>query len=82
MSNETLVINDSRLNPLLEGNAAVTDLGVIAYLGEPVRSGDGEILGSLCVIDTVARDWSADDIVVIGDLARIVKIQCWCTFYR
>ncbi len=72
-SNETLVIGDSRRNPLVERNAAVTDLGVVAYLGEPVRSVDGEVLGSLCVIATVARDWSADDIAVIGDLARIIE---------
>jgi two-component sensor histidine kinase len=72
-TNETLVIRDSRSNPLVERNAAVTDLGVLAYLGEPVRSGDGEVLGSLCVIANVVRDWSADDIVVIGELARIVE---------
>lgn len=38
-SDQTLVIDDARLSDLVSTNAAVTDLKVIAYLGEPVRSG-------------------------------------------
>ena len=45
-------VNDRRIHD----NSAVADLGVAAYLGVPVRSSDGHILGSLSVIDNEPHD--------------------------
>lgn len=72
-SNDTLVIEDARRDPVVERNLAVTELGVVAYLGEPVRSSDGEVIGTLCVIATERREWSTDDVASIGDLARLAE---------
>ncbi len=45
----------------------------MSYLGVPVRSPDGQVLGALCAIGTEPRDWSQDDLRLIEDLAAIVE---------
>jgi len=44
---------------------------VIASLGVPVRGADGGMLGTLCVFDTVARDWTAR---TLSDLHRLAAM--------
>src|SRR5918997_6238455 len=46
-----LVIADARAHPLVRDNPAIRDLGVVAYLGLPLATADGAVLGSFCVID-------------------------------
>jgi signal transduction histidine kinase len=50
-------------------NLAITELDVVAYLGIPLTSPDGQTLGSLCVIDTRAREWTAEEIDTLQELA-------------
>jgi two-component sensor histidine kinase len=71
-SGEALVVEDSRSHPIVSTNRAVTELGVIAYLGVPLTTPDGHVLGSLCAIDGATRRWSDDDIKTMRDLADIV----------
>jgi len=59
---EILKIIDSRRDQRVEGNLAIDELNVIAYLGFPIISSRGEVLGSFCVIDTKVRDWTDDEI--------------------
>ena len=66
---QPLVISDTRTDPRLEGSLAITDLTVIAYLGVPLRDGDGNVLGSLCAIDHTPRTWTDDDLTTMVDLA-------------
>lgn len=68
-----LVVEDARLDPLVRDNLAVRDLGVVAYLGEPVRMSSGAVAGSLCVIDTAPRAWSERDRRIVRTLARAVE---------
>ena len=58
---------------ILATNAAVADLGVISYLGVPITSPDGEVLGSLCAINGQPRDWSPEDLELMFDLGKIVE---------
>ena len=64
-----LVISDTRTDPRLQGNLAIPDLAVIAYLGVPLVDGEGDVLGSLCAIDHTPRAWSDDDLAAMVDLA-------------
>ena len=66
---EPLVIPDAREDPRLADNPAIGDIGVVAYAGLPVTDGDGEVLGSFCVIDTQARVWTQDELALLEDLA-------------
>ena len=64
-----LIIRDARTHPLVSGNGAIADLGVIAYAGMPLTTRDGHVLGSFCAIDTEPRDWSEADLATLRDLA-------------
>lgn len=70
---QPLVVNDARLDPLVATNEAVRDLNVIAYLGVPVHSRHGHVLGSLCAISSTPRAWTNDDVAAISDLALVAE---------
>ena len=72
---KALVVGDARSHPVLRTNGAVADLQVIAYLGVPLTSLGGEVLGALCVIDEVPRAWSVADVEALGDLAESVMTE-------
>jgi diguanylate cyclase (GGDEF)-like protein len=67
-----LIVEDARDHVDLHDNLAIEDLGVIAYLGVPLRSPDGHLLGSLCAIDSTPRIWEAADQDALEDLAALV----------
>ena len=68
-----LVVNDARQHLLVKDNLAITELGVIAYLGVPVLMPDGSPIGALCVIESTARNWTDEDLAALLDLARCVN---------
>lgn len=70
---EPVAVNDARDHPFLCGNPAIRDLGVVAYTGAPISTGQGETLGSICAVDSRPRDWSADDIATLTDLSRMAE---------
>lgn len=68
---EPLVVSDAREHPLLRDSLAIPDLGVIAYAGMPLIDEQGHALGTLCAIDTQPRFWTAEQIELLRDLARL-----------
>jgi serine phosphatase RsbU (regulator of sigma subunit) len=64
-----LVVEDARRHPLVRDNRAVVDLQVVAYAGMPLVDADGQVIGSLCAIDSRPRRWTDDDLAVLVDLA-------------
>ncbi len=66
-----LVVPDTCREPRLAGNRAVVDLGVAAYAGIPLNTGDHLTLGALCVADFVRRDWTDDQLANLALLAGI-----------
>ena len=70
---EPLVIGDARAHLLVQNNGGVTDLGVGAYLGVPVRAPSGHVVGSLCAIDHAPRTWTGDDRTSLVTLAASVE---------
>jgi PAS domain S-box-containing protein len=71
---QPLVIADVRADPLAQGSQAVSELGVAAYLGIPLRFA-GQVVGSLCVTDRQPRDWTDDDVAVLADVAGLVMTE-------
>lgn len=67
-----LVIDDARDHPLLCDNLAIRDLNVVAYLGVPLSTSSGVVVGTFCVIDTVPRQWAEEDITTLQELATSV----------
>lgn len=72
-SAEPLVVSDARRDPRVCKNRAVHDMGVVAYLGVPIRSPDGHVLGSFCAIDRKPRDWHDDDVAHMVDMAEMIE---------
>ena len=75
ISGQPLLIEDARTNPLFKDNLAVRDLNVIAYLGIPLVTSDGYVLGSFCVIDYQPRQWTKEDVIVVQNLALAVMTE-------
>jgi diguanylate cyclase (GGDEF)-like protein/PAS domain S-box-containing protein len=70
-----LVVCDARHDARVCDNPAVREIGVIAYAGVPLTTRDGHVLGSLCVIDGVPRDWTEHDVRALSDLADSVMAE-------
>ncbi len=66
-----LIVNDIRTHPALATTPAVADLGVSAYAGMPLVTGEGHAVGSLCVMDVVPREWPDGGLAFLATLADI-----------
>jgi serine phosphatase RsbU (regulator of sigma subunit) len=64
-----VVLADVRQDEQTCGSATIRDLGMIAYAGMPLTDSEGQVLGSLCAIDTQPRAWSPRDLTRLADLA-------------
>ena len=72
---QPLVIADARLHPVGRDNPLVHTYGFTAYIGIPLLTLDGGVLGTFCVIDTQPRAWTADDVNTMTDLAASVMTE-------
>jgi GAF domain-containing protein len=54
--------------PELAGNPAA-EMGVVAYAGVPLRTADGEPIGTLCALDYEPHDWTSEELALLSDLA-------------
>jgi diguanylate cyclase (GGDEF)-like protein len=71
-SGKPLKVNRARTQ--FPNHPAIEDLGVESYLGVPLQV-DGANLGSFCVIDSSPREWTADEQLVLADLAAAVAAE-------
>jgi PAS domain S-box-containing protein len=74
-SGQPLIISDAREHSLVRDNPAVREFGVVAYAGIPLLTADGHALGTLCVLDTVPRAWTAQEVSTLGDLASAAMTE-------
>lgn len=68
-----LIVNDARTHQLVADNLAISDLGVVAYLGVPVLLPTGEVMGALAAIDTKPRSWTDHDRRTLEAISRVVE---------
>lgn len=74
-SDETLFVRDSRRDNTFAGNEDETEFGLSNYLGLAVHDGSGNVVGTVCVLDDTARDYSDDDRKELEELrARVEQI--------
>jgi signal transduction histidine kinase len=75
-SGQPLIVTDARVHPALKDNPIIP-VGVVAYAGFPLVTGDGVVLGSFCAIDSAPREWSEDQLEILRDLTAsvITEIQ-------
>jgi signal transduction histidine kinase len=74
-SGEPLVIENAHDEPLVRDNLGLSELNVVAYLGMPLVTSDGEVLGSFCVIDHQPHTWKPEDLEIMRELAQSVMTE-------
>ncbi|WP_083972361.1 sensor histidine kinase [Actinoplanes awajinensis] len=70
-----LIVADARLDPRLRDSPAIEAHQAVAYAGFPLRSPDGAVLGAFCVVDSERRDWTADELSTVSDLAGAAESE-------
>ena len=71
----SLIVENAEEDARVCDNLAVRDLGVKAYLGVPLITSKGHVLGSLCAIDTKPRTWSDNDLTTMKEIAAIAMSE-------
>ncbi len=69
VSGGVLVLEDVSDMPVFRDVPTVAALGVRAYIGIPLKTEDGQVLGSFCAIDFKPKKWTEQDIEVLVELA-------------
>ena len=59
-TNEDLFVRDSREDTTFAGNEDEVEFGLHNYLGLAVHDPDGSVVGTVCVLDDTARDYSEE----------------------
>jgi signal transduction histidine kinase len=67
-----LIIDDLRTHPLRHQHPAIAELGMRAFAGMPLITTDGGARGAFCVIDSVPRQWTADELDMLRELTTLV----------
>jgi serine phosphatase RsbU (regulator of sigma subunit) len=74
-TNRPLIVDDAAADPRIRDLAAVGRLSIGAWAGFPIHSPDGDVLGGLCVLADVPRQWSEAEVRGLGILARSVTTE-------
>ena len=70
-----LVVEDVAADDRFADNELLERLGVGAYAGIPVHGRYGEIIGVVCVVDSIPRSFAPGDVDLLADLAKEVSDQ-------
>lgn len=71
--NAPLLVKNARRHPQVKDNLAIEDLGVVSYLGVPIKAPGGDAIGALCVIQDSERCWTSTETELLEDLAICVN---------
>jgi two-component system cell cycle sensor histidine kinase/response regulator CckA len=74
-SGSPLVVADTQTHPLARNEPAILELGLGAYLGVPLTTAEGKVVGVLCTVDRHAREWSPAQIEIAEGLAAAVMTE-------
>lgn len=70
------VVENAEVDPRALANPLVAgELGIRFYAGVPLHTHDGHNLGTLCVLDYVPREITAEEVMNLEDLAAMVMSE-------
>lgn len=72
---QPVVITDARAYVKERNSPALADFGAFAYAGVPLVTSQGFAIGSFCAIEHRPRQWGAEDINFLHDLAALVMTE-------
>ncbi|HMA34333.1 MAG TPA: sensor domain-containing diguanylate cyclase [Chloroflexia bacterium] len=69
------IVEDARIHPLVQDSLTILETGVMAYVGIPLVTSAGEVLGSCCVMDTQPRAWTPAQVALLQDVTAAVVTE-------
>lgn len=76
MTGVPLVVSDATRDPRFSDNPTVTGPPHFrSYVGHPLHSPGGHVVGTLCVMDRVPRMWEAGTLALLGDVAKWAETE-------
>jgi len=73
-----LVIPDSSLDPRFSENPLATGQeNVRFYAGVPLRSPQGQAVGTFCIVDHQPRELSPEDLASLKEMGREIEAEIW-----
>lgn len=76
LANAPLVVPDTLDDARFADNPLVTDIYPVRfYAGYPLHLPDGTAVGTLCIIDHLPRQFSAEDVAALADLAALAEVE-------
>ena len=74
LEDDAMIVQDTHLDSRFADNPYVTgQLDIRFYAGKPIRADNGQRIGTLCLIDNQPRQFSAEEIHLLADLAEMVE---------
>ncbi|MBN2780399.1 MAG: PAS domain S-box protein [Candidatus Marinimicrobia bacterium] len=70
---EMLLLPDARKDPLWNKNNPDIDLNMISYLGFPLNWPDGEVFGTVCLLDSKKNTYGKDTVELFGKIRDIIE---------
>ena len=81
VTNKRHAINNVHDGGLVCKAEAHNSMGIVAYLGTPLRTPDNQRIGSLCVIEDRARTWTLEDKQLIKEAGELVVKEIALRYY-
>lgn len=74
LGSQMMIVEDAQQDPRFKDNPLVTEAPHLRfYAGQPLYSSDGYALGTLCLLDTAPREWSAKQQQLLKDMATLAE---------
>jgi CheY-like chemotaxis protein len=72
---EAFLVGDCCQDERTRDSPAVKEFHIRAYAGLPVRTPEGEVIGSFCAVDVQPRNWSERELALLTDLRNGVESE-------
>ncbi len=69
------LVEDGAHDRRVADHALVREWGVASYAGQPLRTPEGQVLGSMCVVGFEPRTWTDQDLEVLAQLASAAEAE-------
>ena len=70
-----LLLEDATKDPQFCTHPACVEGGIAAYIGIPIRTSAGHVIGALCAFDLKPREWTDAQLATLTDLAASVVTE-------
>lgn len=81
VSNDMVIINDTRKDKLVSDDEIENRLNLAAYLGTPLRTPNNEVIGALCVVEQDPRTWNQEEKGFLSEMGELVMKEIALSYY-